>query len=227
MAKYPSTLTDGTWQDRAFVTVIRKSDQKSIDLVGATDEFGFADGTKDFDGNAISNGGRIRERTAEDDATVNATLYPVGASTDDFENYSRPRGMDEFFYESGDQNEEKDDVKEFTNSLTRDDYMYVVMWTDDPNVESATDEVGEDYHAYRVIEDNVNWIDSTLDNSDDILTVEVEGKRAAFDPAGKANHLSQEKVPGDTEVLYEVDVNEDGEFKKVDDSGEDVEVSYF
>ena len=223
----PSSLTDGSWQDRAFVTIIRKSDQKSIDLHGATDEFGYADGSRDFDGQPISNGGRIRERTAEDDATVNQTLYQVGASTDSFANYDRPRGVEEFFYESGDQNSDKTDVTEYTNTLRREDYLYVVMWTDDPNVGSATDSVGPDYHALRYVEDNVNWIDVTPDFADNLLQLEVEGKRAAFDPVGKPNHLTQEKVPGDTETLFEIDINEVGDFVKIDEEDDEVSVGYF
>lgn len=223
----PSSLTDGSWQDRAFVTIIRKSDQKSVDLHGATNDFGFADGQRDFDGQPISNGGRIRERTAEEDATVNASLYPVGASTDNFESYNRPKGVEEFFYESGDQNTEKTSVSEYTNTLRREDYMYVVMWTNDPSVESATDEVGDQYHAYRRIEDNLQWIDAVPDFSDDVLQLDLEGKRSAFDPAGKPNHLTQEKEPEDEEVLYEIGVNADGDFIKIDELGEDVEVDYF
>lgn len=223
----PTNLTDGSWQDRAFVTIIRKSDQKSVDLAGMTDEFGYGDGQRDFDGQPVSNGGRIRERTAEEDATVNGTLYPVGATADSYEAYNRPRGIEEFFYESGDQNTDKSDVTEYTNSLDREDYLYVVMWTNDPDVTSATDEVGEDYYALRYVDDNITWIDFTPDWSDEVLTVEVEGKRAAFDPDGKPNHLTQEKVPGDTEVLYEVGVDTDGSFKKIDDSGTDVSVDYF
>lgn len=223
----PSSLTDGTWQDRAFVTVIRKSDQKSVDLHGATDEFGFGDGTKDFDTTRISNGGDIRERTAESAATVNATLYQVGANTDPFESFDRPRGVEEFFYESGDQNSGKTSVNEYTNTLRREDYLYVVMWTDDPSVESATDSVGEDYHAYRRISDNVNWIDATPDFSDEVLTLELEGKRAAFNPAGKPNQLIQEKYPETGETLFEIGVNTDGEFEKTDDTDTAVEVTYF
>jgi len=94
----PSSLTDGSWQDRAFVTIIRKSDQKSVDLHGATDSFGFGDGGKDFDTTRISTGGDIRERSAEEAATVNATLYHVGASTGSYESYDRPRCIEEFFY---------------------------------------------------------------------------------------------------------------------------------
>lgn len=218
----PSSLTDGSWQDRAFVTVIRKSDQKSVDLHGTTSEFGYADGTKDFDGTPISNGGRIRERTAEDDATLNATLYQVGASTDAFANFDRPKGVEEFFYESDDQASSKDDVTEYTNTLRREDYLYVVMWTDDPAVESATDSVGSDYHALRYVDDNVNFIDATPDFSDDVLKLEIEAKRAAFDPAGKPNHLTQEKVPGDTETLEEISVDTDGKFTKAGST-----VSYF
>lgn len=223
----PSSLTDGTWQDRAFVTVIRKSDQKSVDLHGATDEFGFGDGTKDFDTTRISNGGDIRERTAESAATVNATLYQVGAKTDLFESFDRPRGVEEFFYESGDQNSGKTSVSEFTNTLRREDYLYVVMWTDDPSVESATDSVGEDYHAYRRVSDNINWIDATPDFSDEVLTLELEGKRAAFNPAGKPNQLIQEKYPETGEQLFEIGINADGDFEKTDDSGTAVEVTYF
>jgi len=223
----PSSLTDGSWQDRAFVTIIRKSDQKSVDLHGATDEFGFGDGQKDFDGQPISNGGRIRERTAEDDETFNASLYAVGASTDTFENYDRPRGVEEFFYESGDQNGGKTAVSEYTNTLRREDYLVAVMWTDDPSVESATDSVGPDYHAYRRVKDNMNWIDATPDFSDNVLKVDVEGKNSAFNPAAKPNGLIQEKYPSETELLYEIGVNTDGDFVKFDDSGSEVSVGYF
>lgn len=223
----PSSLTDGSWQDRAFVTVIRKSDQKSVDLHGATDTFGFADGAKDFEPNRISNGGDIRERTAEAAATVNATLYSVGAETSSFQNYDRPKGVEEFFYESGDQNSSKTDVTEYTNTLRREDYLFAVMWTDDPAVSSATDAVAPDFHAYRRISDNVEWINVTPDWSDEILQVELEGKRAAFDPSGKPNQLIQEKVPGDTEELFRVGVNTDGDFVKFDGTDTEQPVSYF
>lgn len=223
----PTSLTDGSWQDRAFVTVIRKDDQNSIDIHGITDEFGFGDGSKDFEGQPISNGGRIRERSAEEDATLNATIYAVGASVDDYANYARPRGLEEFFYESGDQNTDKENVSEYTNTLTRKDYLYVVMWTDDPNVTSATDSVGEDFYAYRRISDNVQWIDATPDWSDEVLKLEVEGKRSAFDPAGKPNELIQEKTASDTETLFRVGVNSDGEFVKFDETDTEQTVSYF
>ena len=223
----PASLTEGSWQDRAFVTIIRKSDQKSVDLHGLTDEFGYADGQRDFDGQPISNGGRIRERTAEEDSTVNASLYPVGGSTDSFAQYDRPRGVEEFFYESGDQNSGKTGVKEYTNTLRREDYLYVVMWTDDPAVESATDTVAADYNAYRLIEDNVSWIDVTPDWSDNVLKLDLEGKRAAFDPAGKPNHLTQEKVPEDGETMFGVGINTDQEFVKFDETDTEQEVTYF
>ena len=214
MGQYPSTLTDGSWQDRAFVTIIRKEDQEKVDLHGPTTEFGFADGTRDFDGTPVSNGGRIREHTAEEDATFNATLYPVGASTEDYEKFDRPRGVDEFFYESGDLEETKDSVSEYSNSLTRKDYLYVVMWTDDPSVNSATDSVGDEYHAYRLINDNVMFIDVTPDFSDQVLQLEVEVKRTAFNPVGKPNFLGQEKVPEAEEELAEIGVDADGQFTK-------------
>jgi len=227
MAKLPSVLTDGSWQDRAFISVIRKDDQEQADFAGLTESFGWGDGQKDFDGQPISNGGRIRERTAEEDATVNGTIYPIGSSVADYDEFARPRGLTEFFYESGDQNTDKDSVTEYVNDNTRKDYLYVVLYTDDPDVSAATDEVGEDYHAWRIIEDNVQFTDMTPDWSEGQLTMEYEGKRAARNPVGKPNHLEQEKVPGDTEVLYEIGVDSDGDFIKIDDTDEEVTVDYF
>jgi len=227
MANLPSVLTDGSWQDRAFISIIRKDDQEQADFAGLTDDFGWGDGQKDFDGQPISNGGRIRERTAEEDATVNGTIYPIGASVADYEEFARPRGLTEFFYESGDQNTDKTSVSEYVNDNTRNDYLYVVLYTDDPTVEKATDEVGEDYHAWRIIEDNVQFTDMTPDWSDQVLTMEYEGKRSARNPMGKPNHLEQDKVPGDEETLFEIGINEDKQFVKFDDVGEEVEVEFF
>jgi len=226
MAQQPSVLTDGSWQDRAFVTIIRKEDQKKVDMHGLTDDFGFGDGQKDFEQTPISNGGFIRERTAESSETYNHTLYSIGSSTDTYDRFARPRGIAEFFYESGNQSE-KTDVKEYTNDNTRKDYLYVVMWTDDPDVTSATDSVGQDYYAWRVINDNVQFTDVTPDFSDDVLTVETEAKRAARNPVGKPNHLEQEKVASDAEKLYRVGLDDSGSFVKYDDEDTEVSVDYF
>lgn len=214
MTMLPSVLADGSWQDRAFVSVIRKKDQEQVNFAGMIDEFGWGDGQKDFDGQPISNGGRIRERTAEEDATVNGTIYPIGASVENYTKYDRPRGISELFYESGDKEDSKDSVSEYVNDNTRNDYLYVVMYTDDPNVTAATDSVGPDYHAIRIVEDNIQFIDTNYDWADEQLTMEFEGKRAARNPMGKPNHLEQEKVPGDTEELEEISVDTDGKFTK-------------
>ena len=62
MTQLPSVLTDGSWQDRAFISIIRKHDQEQVNFAGMIDEFGWGDGQKDFDGQPTSNGKNRRRR---------------------------------------------------------------------------------------------------------------------------------------------------------------------
>lgn len=200
---YPSVLTDGSWQDRAFVTIIRKDTEEEIDIHGATDDMGWADGMKDFDGVPTANGGRVRERQAQDDSTFNATLWQVGAATDEYESLDRPRGVEEMFYESGDLTPEKNSVSTFGNSLVREDYIVVVLWTNDPSVSSATDAVsGAEYTAHRRIADQVNWIDAVPEWDNEVLKLELEGKWTPFDTQGRLNFILQDYT-GDAEESLE------------------------
>ena len=203
---YPSTLTDGSWQERAFVTIIRKDDEKKADLHGLTDEMGWADGMRDFDGEPTANGGRIRERQSQDDSTFNMTLWQIGAVADEFEDMQRPKGVEEFFYESEDLTPEQA-YTTYGTSTNREDFILVVLWTNDPSVNSATDEVqGEDYIAHRRIADMAQFIDATPEWNDRVLKLEAEMKWSPFDPVGDKNFFTQD-YDGDVDALDEVTVD--------------------
>jgi len=202
---YPSTLTDGSWQDRAFVTIIRKDDGKEVDLHGLTDEMGWADGMRDFDGVPTANGGRVRENQAQDDHTFNLTLWQIGAVSDEFNEMNRPKGVEEFFYESEDLTADKP-YSTYGTSTNREDFIVVVLWTNDPSVDSATDPVeGEDYIAHRRIGDMAQFIDATPEWSDRVLKLEAEMKWSPFDTQGRKNSFIQD-YDGDVDPMDEVTV---------------------
>lgn len=206
MAAYPSTLTDGSWQDRAFVSIIRKDDEETVDLHGLTDEMGWADGMRDFEGVPVANGGRVRQREAQDDSTFNATMWQVGAATEELSDIERPKGAEEYFYETGNITE-GEGYTTYGNSLKRHDYILVILWTNDPNVESATDEVSGEYVAHRRIADNLNVIDAVPEWADQVLQLEWEGKWTPFDTQGVTNFFIQDFEGVEAEdSLPEVDV---------------------
>jgi len=177
----PSQLTDASWQDRVFVTVTRKSDQTSFDFHGLLNEIGFGGGEKDFEGDPLMNGGRIRRRSAQADEEFTGTLYPVGADAGD--GTARPEGLHEFFYESGDQ-ADPDEGAKFQSSLNRRDYRVVVLWTNDPNVSDALTTVAAEYAGYRKVMRDCQLTDVTLNFDDMVLTAEVTFKAPVFDEKG-------------------------------------------
>lgn len=211
-----STLTDASFQDKVFVTITRKSDSTSIDFQGLLNEVGFSGFEQDFESQPVMNGGRIRQHSAKSDAEFTGTLYPVGANVGD--GGSRPSGVHEFFYGSGDVSSSDDGYHKYETALNRDDFEVAVLWTnaetEDETVStpveitSATQKVvgaasgdNSGRAAIRQVMDNAQCTQADLNFDDRILTVEVTFKAPPFDETQSSTVFVEDLEEGEDGTL--------------------------
>lgn len=203
MAAGPSVLQDASWQERAFVTLSKKGASSDIDFHGLMSEMSFSGGAKDVEGQALMNGGRLRQRSAQEDFEWSATLYMTGVSP------SEGTGIAEWFHGSSDQKSSKSSVYEYETSLTRDDFRIAVMFTNattnasGSDLTSATDgvEANSSNKAYRFIATDAQLTEYEQNFDDNVLEVEVTFVITPFDETGASNVREQEYTGDASETL--------------------------
>ena len=199
MAAGPSTLQDASWQDRAFISITKKDSGEEISFAGLTSEIDLPDNSKDFDAQPVMNGGNVRENSAQEAAEIGITLYPIGVLTGD--GSSRPEGLSEWFYSSGDLSSEGEGSR-FENSLNRYDFRVAILWTnvtDSENESSpikaagAVDSSGGSFvgAALREVYEDCQLTGYNPDFGDQVFTAEVTFKCAPYDETGAANMFEE------------------------------------
>lgn len=209
MAAGPSTLQDASWQDRAYISVEKKGSGTIINFAGLTSEMDLPDISKDFDAQPVMGGGQVRENSAQEAAEVGLTLYPIGVVTGD--GTSRPRGLSEWFYSSGDQSGSGEAAR-YENSLTRYDFRVSILWTNVTDSENSTSPVeaagevdtsngGATKSALRQVYEDCQLTAYNPDFGDMIFTAEVTFKCAPYDETGSSNMFEESSSDTSTDML--------------------------
>lgn len=213
MATRPSTLQDASWQDRAFISITKKDSDEEISFAGLTSEMDLPDHTKDFDTQPVMNGGAIRENSAQEAAEIGLTLYPIGVLTGDGD--SRPEGISEWFYSSGDISSDGE-ASRFENSLNRYDFRVAILWTNVTEDENEDEEISaagaidtstseESKAAYREVYENCQLTEYSPDFGDQVFTAEVTFKCAPYDEEGSSNTYEESTQDTASETLPSLD----------------------
>lgn len=204
-----STLQDASWQDRALIGVKKKDGSSVKYFAGLTQEIELPDISKDFEGQPVMNGGRIRENSAEEDLEITMTIYPIGVLTGD--GSTRPEGMAEWFLTSDDLSGEGEGAR-YEPSLERYDFGVAVLWTnvlDDENSASPveadseidTSTEGATKAALRWVFENAQITAFNQDFGDMVHTAEVTFKLAPYDETGSANYFNESTQDSSSDTL--------------------------
>ena len=185
----PSVLEDLSWQERVFVTVEKLDDGTQVDFAARLTEIGFDNGSRDFDVEALANGGFHRTRTAEEPTSFSGEMYVQGPQTNAGETEEDMKGIAEYFYENeGPDHDGANGVYHYTNgTLARSKFRVTILWTNDPNVSSAVDAVASGNVAYRKVIRDANLIsyDQNFDDMDS--SAEFEFKTPPRTPTADPN----------------------------------------
>lgn len=200
MAAGPSTLQDASWQDRALIGVKKKGGSSVKYFAGLTQEIDLPDISKDFEGQPVMNGGRVRENSAEEDLEVTLTLYPIGVLTGD--GSTRPEGAAEWFLTSDDLSASGEGAR-YEPSLERYDFGIAVMWTNVSGVDadgevSTTDDAKA---ALRWVFEDAQVTEFNQDFGDRVHTAEVTFKLSPYDETGSANYFNESTQDTSTDTL--------------------------
>ena len=209
MAAGPSTLQDASWQDRAFISITKKDSGQEISFAGLTSEIDLPDNSKDFDAQPVMNGGNVRENSAQEAAEIGMTLYPIGVLTGD--GSSRPEGLSEWFYSSGDISE-SGEASRFENSLNRYDFRVAILWTNVTDSENSSSPItaagavdtsteGPVKAALREVYEDCQLTGYNPDFGDQVFTAEVTFKCAPYDETGAANMFEESTQDTSTDTL--------------------------
>lgn len=184
----PSTRDELSFQERVFIAIEEKDSGNQADFASNFNEVGFENGNKDFDQEALMNGGFHRTRTVEEPSTFSGEAF-IGGPQIDTGDTSTPEGMAEYFYEAeGPDHNPTEGVYQFHNgTLKRSKFRVTILWTTDSNVSTATDAVASGEKAFRKVIRDLNLIDYN-ENFDDMETkAEFEFKTTARTVTAKAN----------------------------------------
>lgn len=192
----PSVLQDASWQEKALVSVTPEGGSE-VQFEALLSEIGWTGGSKDVEGMALLNGGRMRERSVQEDFEFTGTLYIEGIST------SEGTGISEWFHGSGDQNTSDSTVYEFQTSHSRDNFRIAVMFTNEDGVTSATGSVGADssVQAYRWVMEDAQLTGYEPNFDDKVLEVEVTFVAPPFDESSNSLVYEQEYTGDSSEKL--------------------------
>lgn len=194
MATGPSVLEDGAWQERAFVT-IQKKGGSAYDFHSDLSEIGFSGGSKDVEGQPLMNGGRMTQYSSQEDFEFSGTLYMSGVSAED------STGIASYFHGSDDQKDSNTGQYEYETSLTRDDFVIAVLFTNDTAVDSALDDVASGSEGYRFICADAKLTEYEQNFDDMVLQVEVTFIIPPFDVAGNSRVVEQEQTDSASAAL--------------------------
>jgi len=209
MAAGASTLQDASWQDRVFIGVKKKGGSAVKYFAGLTQETELPEFTKDFEGTPVMNGGRVRENSAEEDAEITLTLYPIGVLTGD--GTTRPEGAAEWFLTSDDLSASGEGAR-YEPSLERYDFGISLLWTNVQDSENATSPVeadsaidtssgGETKAALRWVFKDAQITAFNQDFGDMVHTAEVTFKFSPYDETGSANYFNESSQDTGTDTL--------------------------
>lgn len=209
MAANSSTLQDASWQDRAFIGIKKKGGSSVKYFAGLTQEIDLPDISKDFEGEPVMNGGRVRENSAEEDLELTLTIYPIGVLTGD--GTTRPEGMAEWFLTSDDLSGSGEGAK-YEPSLERYDFGVAVMWTNVVGDENSTSPVqadsaidtstgGETKAALRWVYKDAQITAFNQDFGDRVHTAEVTFKLSPYNETGAANYNNQSSQDTSADTL--------------------------
>lgn len=197
MATGPSVKQDSSWQEKALVSVTPKGGSE-VQFEADLSEIGWTGGAKDVEGTPLLNGGRMRERSAQEDFEFTGTLYITGIST------AEGTGISEWFHGSDDQKDSKSTVYEYQTSHARDDFRISVLFTNDTSDNlSAESAVGADdnVEAYRWIMKDAQLTEYEPNFDDMVLEVEVTFVASPFDDSANSNVREQEYTGDSSEKL--------------------------
>jgi len=204
-----SVLQDASWQDRAFIGVKKKGGSGVKYFAGLTQEIDLPDLSKDFEGQPVMNGGRIRENSAEEDLEVTMTIYPIGVLTGD--GTTRPEGAAEWFLSSGDLSGSGEGAR-YEPSLQRYDFGVSLLWTNVEDGENSTSPVeadsaidtssdGATKAALRWVFKDAQITEFNQDFGDMVHTAEVTFKLSPYDETGSANYFNESTQDTSTNTL--------------------------
>lgn len=185
MAAGPSVLEDVAWQERAFVTITQKG-ESDVDFHGLISEMSWSGGSKDVEGQPLMNGGRLTQYSSQEDFEFSATLYIFGVDANE------GSGIADYFHGSDDQLDSDAGHFEYETTLNRSDFRVAVMFTDDSDVSSATDEVKSGNQAYRWYCTGAKLTEYEQNFDDMVLQVEVTFVIPPFDEEGSSQVFEQE-----------------------------------
>ena len=184
----PSTVDELSFQERVFVAIEKKDAGSQVDFATNLNEVGFDNGNKDFDQEAMMNGGFHRTRTVEEPTSFTGTAFVKGPQTSQGDD-STPAGVAEYFYEkTGPDHNTSEGVYQYHNgTLSRSQFRITILWTTDEAVTTATDSVASGEQAFRKVIRDTELIDYSEDFDDMDTTAEFEFKTTARTVTAKAN----------------------------------------
>jgi hypothetical protein len=140
----------------------------------------FEIGEKDFESQALVNGGRLKKWTPEGDTTLNFKAYPLAVSTD---SGTTGEGFFDLLHPTTDVTQ----PVAMTNNRLRTKYRVLFLWTNDPACANAHQTTAANYPAMRLGFCDGYFVSVRPSFSDGVLTFDVKYKTSAYDKAASAN----------------------------------------
>jgi len=174
-----SVSTEISLQERILVSVSERGDTSDTNFETSLNEINWTGGGKDFDQDALVNGGQHKNYSPQEPMEFEGTLYVKGVSKDD------ARGIAELF--EGNELNSASGNKAYGPSLDRKDLRFVVMASEDPAASGATSASSAEYDAFRWMAQNAEIISAEHNFDDRTLQVEFTAKINPFTPSRTLN----------------------------------------
>lgn len=181
----------GAWQETALITfspqVSTAASARNIQFAAITETIDIDQGEKNFDQVALLNGGRLVKIAPETETTVTLEAYPLYAGHDG----GIITGSDttgEAFFDLLHDEDTGTDAVQISVSRRRTKYRLVMLWTDDQDATTATQQVVQPTNRALRFAAADGYITSVKPSfTDGILKFTVTYKVPPFDTAGTAN----------------------------------------
>jgi len=174
------------WQGKCFVAISVKNGS-TYNFGAYTSDIKITGGDKDFKGQPINNGGRIKQYDPQTDWQVEVTCFPVSVNPSD--------GSVTQIFDG--QTIDNSDPYQSVNTNSHTEVRLALLWTDDSSVSSAVDEVSAGNEGFRIYWTNGEIISETFDWTDQKLGGTFIFKAPAFNKSGSGTrHVESTETTG-------------------------------
>lgn len=185
-----AVAVDDAWMETCLIA-ISKVGGSDVQFAAVTETVDFDVGDKDIEGLPILNGGRVTKFTPEGDSSITFEAYPLQAGTS-----SGTTGTG--FFDLMHTADSTAPIR-VTNTINRDKYRVLVLWTNDPTPTTAQAATADTFSGLRIGMAEGYFTSVKPSFTDGILKWTVTFKTPARDKSGSSNVMI-ESCAGATET---------------------------